>query len=158
MGPVRNKRKNEWRFGSFETAWLVGLILILFLTVTPYLGPTPNVLGEWSGTPAVLPAGLEQTAGRFARLEITGVDARGILSGTLKVDGVSGPIIGRLHGRHLSLIINSPSPSDPTYYGMGFEGTVRRNSIDGTLAEIGESQWNRKPLSYEVSLLPGSGE
>ncbi len=106
----------------------------------------------------MMPEGLEQTAGRFAHLDITQEDLNGNLSGSLKVDAVSGPFIGKIYGHHMSLILTSSGLSGPDSYGMEFEGTIRGASIDGTLVEIGTSQWRREPLNYELSLTPESGE
>jgi hypothetical protein len=125
--------------------------------MSPYFGSSPYLVGKWSGTPAVMPAGLEQTAGRFARLDITGADAAGNVSGTLTVDGVTGPIVGKLHGHHMSFVITSSRLGGSTSYGLGFEGTARGATIDATLTEFGASQWNRPLLNYELSLTPDQG-
>ncbi len=147
------RRIGDWQLGRLEIAWLAGVALVICLSILPYIGTSPRVLGKWSGTPAVMPAGLAQTAGRFARLDLSAVDSAGNLTGTLKVDSISGPIVGKLYGHHISLTVTSSGLPGPAYYGMALEGTLRGNSIDGTLTEIGTSQWNRKPLNYEVSLL-----
>jgi hypothetical protein len=143
-----------WRFGWFEAAWIAGLAAVICLSISPYFGSSPYIVGKWSGTPAVMPAGLEQTAGRFARLDITGADAAGNISGTLSVDGLAGPVVGKLRGHHVSLLISSSQLTGPAYYGMGFEGTLSGGAIEGTLSEIGTSQWDRPPLNYELSLTP----
>jgi hypothetical protein len=145
---------DRWRFGWLEVGFLAGLALVICLSMSPYIGPSPFVIGKWSGTPAVMPAGLEQTAGRFAHLDILSADPTGTIAGTLKVDAISGPVVGRLYGHHLSLIITSSGLPGQAYYGIGFEGTIRGATIDGTLEEIGTSQWDRKPLNYELSLTP----
>ncbi|MBV8459947.1 MAG: hypothetical protein JO009_03575 [Candidatus Eremiobacteraeota bacterium] len=145
---------DRWRFGWLELGFLGGTALVICLSMSPYIGPSPFVIGKWSGTPAVMPAGLEQTAGRFARLDLTNADLSGNIAGTLKVDAVSGPFVGKMYGHHLSLVITSSGLPGPAYYGVGFEGTIRRATIDGTLEEIGTSQWDRQPLNYELSLTP----
>jgi hypothetical protein len=148
----------RFKFGWLEASWVAGLALVIFLAKSPYLGPSPYVIGKWSGTPAVMPAGLEQTAGRFAHLNITAVDPAGNVSGTLTVAAVARPFVGKMYGRHMSLVISSSRFPGPAYYGRGFEGTVRDGSIDGTLTEIGTSEWNRNPLNYEIVLTPDTGD
>jgi hypothetical protein len=139
-------------FGWLEATFVVGLALIVIASVSPYLGGSPYVLGAWSGTPAIMPLGISVTAGKFVRLDITDVDSAGNVAGSMKVVGISGPIAGKVHGRHLSLIVTSSEPAGPVYYGIAFEGTIRGDTIDGTLMESGSSQWNTRPLNYEVSL------
>lgn len=144
----------KWRFSWFEAAWLTGMAFVVWYSVSAYSGRSPYIVGKWSGTPAVMPEGLMQTAGRFARLNITGSDANGDVTGTLSVDGPAYPVAGTLWGHHLSLVTMSSALAAQPYYGFGFEGTLRGSSLDGTLTELGASQWNRPPISFELSLVP----
>jgi len=139
-------------FGWLEGTFVACLALIFIASISPYVGRSPYVVGEWSGTPAIMPAGISVTAGKFVRLDITDVDAAGNVAGSMKVVGISGPIVGKLHGHHLSLIMTTSQPTGPVHYGVAFDGTIRGGTIDGTLMESGSNQWNTPPLNYEVSL------
>jgi len=146
------------RVGWLEGTSLIALFLVFCASATPYLQSSPDIVGRWSGTPAIMPEGMSQTAGKFAHLEIASVDAAGNITGSLKVDGISGPIAGTLHGGHLSLTIPQSVPIGATYYGMNLEGTVGGDSIASTMIESGSSQFNTPPLAYELVLTREVGQ
>ncbi|HZV80157.1 MAG TPA: hypothetical protein VFF60_11175 [Candidatus Binatus sp.] len=156
--PAGDAQSRYGRIGWLEGTSLIVLLLTFCASAIPYLQPSPDIVGGWSGTPALMPEGISQTAGKFAHLEIASEDAAGNISGTLKVDGISGPIVGTLHGRHLSVTIPQTVPLGATYYGMNLEGYAGADSVASTMIESGSSQFNTPPLSYELVLTREVGQ
>ncbi len=143
-----------------KLALAAGLIVILVLVVLalvnfwPYLQPTPNVIGEWSGSPSNAPAAAQYLGNGLVQLTIANVGAGGTLSGTMSIAGVySEPISGNITGRHITVDANFSNLSFAGgYLTLNVSGIVNGDTIDGKLIENVHAGPVTLPVSSAIAL------
>lgn len=139
-------------WGAFVA--IVAVAMVLLIHFCSYLQPTPDVVGQWNGSPTNVPATAAQYVGNgMFQVTISNVGAGGHLSGTVSIAGIySEPLTGHIVGRHISLGGNFSNMSLGGYATLSFNGTVNGNTIDGALTEDIHSPAGTFPVSMSVAL------